>query len=67
VGLQWFISSDAADPVAISALLQSHKPTLRRYGAAAAARAYPRNRAPLEHASRIGDPDVRQFAADMLE
>jgi hypothetical protein len=52
-----------AGPGQIPSTLHSPQALLRKYGVAAAARLWPRNREPLAGALSAGDSDVEQFTA----
>jgi len=61
-GLRWLLSSDAANPERVIAALQDKHRLKRMYGVVAAARMSKGDREPLIYASKIDDPDVKNFA-----
>jgi hypothetical protein len=65
-GLQWLLSSDAVNPKAVAAALQSQDPYSRKYGVVAASRMSERNTEPLFYASTLDDPDVKDFATSTI-
>jgi len=64
--LEWLISPDARDPVGVSRRLRASDAVTRKYALVAAARLSPVTNEPLIEASRVADPEARQFASDTL-
>jgi hypothetical protein len=65
-GLSWLLSPDAQDPSQVLARLRGPDALLRKFGVVAATRLSRVNEQPLIDACDNSDPEVRQFAADML-
>ena len=63
----WLLSEGANNPEEIMFFIQGQDSILRKYGVVAAARISQHNNGPLLYASSIDDPDVKQFAGDMLK
>jgi hypothetical protein len=64
--LAWILSEEARTPAKVVAQLRNPDALLRKYGAVAAARMLRINRNPLADAAGSSDPEVKQFALDML-
>jgi hypothetical protein len=66
-GLEFLINDDAINPDDLIAYIKGSEPFLRKYAAIAAVRMARRNSEPLRVATFVDDPDVKEFAADMLK
>jgi hypothetical protein len=66
-GLGWLLSASAGDADQIESYLADLDAGRRKYGAVAAARMAAYNRGPLVHATSMDEPDIKQFAVDMLK
>jgi len=66
-GLQWLLSQGANNPEEIMPFIQSQDSILRKYGVVAAVQTSQHNSKPLFYAASMGDPDIKQFARDMMK
>ena len=66
-GLRAMLKLDPSDPTEIKEMLESGDARLRKYGLAAAERAYDSDPEPLEHAANSKDDFIRSLAAHLLK
>lgn len=67
VGLEWLLGENGKSPDGALSFIQNPDDILRKYGAAAAVRMSNQTNGPLLYCASVEDPDVRQFAIDMLK
>lgn len=65
-GLKWLLSEDIDNSKEVISFIKSANALLRKYGTVAAARTFQINSEPLFYAVSISDPDIKQFATDIL-
>jgi hypothetical protein len=65
--LGWLLGPEGGDPVQITAALQDPDSRRRKFGAAAAFRIAKTAIEPLRYAASADDPEIAQFAGDMLK
>jgi hypothetical protein len=65
--LKWLLDSERSDAVPIIAALRGNDSRRRRFAAAAAFRMAKSDSEPLRCAASVGDPEIAQFAGDMLK
>jgi hypothetical protein len=66
-GLQWLLSEGGSNPKEVISFIQGRDAIRRKYGAVAAARTSQHDRKSLVFAASMEDPDIKQFASDVLK